>query len=148
MIIYQHRINRQDLRNNPSIYYLFGDNTRRVGYGGQAGQMRDEPNAIGIATKENPSSYFSEDHFIQNMRVIWDDMQPVFHAIIAGKTIVIPSDGLGTGLSRLPEMAPKTNKGLLFLLHHLKLMDAEEVPYIREDMFDELKEHVEERLNK
>jgi hypothetical protein len=39
-ILYQHRIYRMDLIANPNILYVFGDNTKRVGMGGQAGEMR------------------------------------------------------------------------------------------------------------
>jgi hypothetical protein len=50
-------IYRRDLRANPESLYLFGDNTKRVGIGGQAREMRGEPNAVGIATKNAPGSY-------------------------------------------------------------------------------------------
>lgn len=41
-------IKRQDLKSNPNTQYLFGDNLKRSGFGGQAKEMRGEPNAIGI----------------------------------------------------------------------------------------------------
>jgi hypothetical protein len=50
-IIYQKFIRRQDLRNNRDKFYVFGDNMQRIGYGGQARDMRGEPNAIGAVTK-------------------------------------------------------------------------------------------------
>ena len=56
MIIYQKFIYRSDLKANPSVLYLFGDNLQRVGLGGQAKEMRGEPNAVGIATKKAPDN--------------------------------------------------------------------------------------------
>ena len=47
-------IARADLKQNQDRIYLFGDNVERVGHGGQAKEMRGEPNAIGIATKLKP----------------------------------------------------------------------------------------------
>ena len=54
-ITFQERITRADLRANPDTLYVFGDNMRRRGMGGQAAEMRGEPNAVGIPTKWRPS---------------------------------------------------------------------------------------------
>jgi hypothetical protein len=37
-------------------FYVFGDNGRRIGFGGQAKEMRGEPNAIGVATEWVPTN--------------------------------------------------------------------------------------------
>jgi len=55
IIIKQHKIYRKDLKNNPDVLYLFGDNLVQKGFGGQAKEMRGEPNAEGIPTKKLPS---------------------------------------------------------------------------------------------
>lgn len=51
------------LRANPDKVYVFGDNMKGFGKGGQA-IIRDEPNAFGIPTKRYPSkddwAYFSD----------------------------------------------------------------------------------------
>jgi len=146
MILYQHRIYRTDLRNNREAYYLFGDNVKRVGYGGQAKEMRDEPNAIGVATKSSPYEYFHDKDLIKNVSVMWDDLHPAYFAVIAGRTLIIPSDGLGTGLSKLPEMAPRTNKALLFMMDHLKPISLE-APYVAEEMFEELQDYILGKLH-
>ena len=116
-------IERVDLTNNPNAVFLFGDNTKRLGLGGQAKSMRGEPNAIGIATKWEPSNapeaFFSDDDFILCSRVISGDFRKAFAARDHGKTIIIPADGLGTGLSRLPELAPKVNAHLEWMLELL-----------------------------
>lgn len=116
MIVYQHRIYRSDLQNNPDVFYLFGDNLLRVGMGGQAREMRGEPNAIGVATKKLPSAttedaYFTDDEYDQNIKSILNDLEKVGEALLdfpSPLVVIVPSDGLGTGLSRMPEKCPKT----------------------------------------
>jgi len=103
-IEYQKFISREDLRNNPDKVYLFGDNTIHAGYGGQAGEMRDEPNAIGIPTLKEPGVFFTDNEFEANKRII----DEAFRQIPSDKTVVIPSDGLGTGIARLDSVAPRT----------------------------------------
>jgi hypothetical protein len=56
-VLRQKWITRDDLRANPNVLYLFGDNERREGLGGQAKEMRGEPNAIGVRTKASPSKH-------------------------------------------------------------------------------------------
>lgn len=117
-------IERSDLQDNPDVYYLFGDNTIRKGLGGQAGAMRGEPNAIGIATKMTPTSgsnsFFSDTELEHNCRIIAQDMRKAFQKRDQGHMIVIPADGLGTGLSELPQRAPKTNEFLEGMLDVLR----------------------------
>lgn len=127
MIITQKIIMREDLQNNPSIKYLFGDNVRRTGFGGQAKEMRGEPNAIGIATKYSPSmvqsAYYSDDNYMACVGLLYQDFLPAIEHIRNGGTLVIPTDGLGTGLSKLPEKAPKINKALNDLIDYLYDLD-------------------------
>ena len=103
-IEYQKFIRREDLRKNPDKVYLFGDNTMHVGYGGQVGEMRGEPNAIGIPTLKEPGVFFTDDEYDMNRQII----DEAFRQIPADKTVVIPSDGLGTGIARLDRVAPST----------------------------------------
>lgn len=111
MIIFQHRIYRIDLRNNPDVLYVFGDNVDRVGLGGQAGHMRGEPNAYGVATKWVPSmhksAFFDDADYDRIAKIIDTDFESLFKAALKGKTIIIPADGLGTGLSEMPTRCPK-----------------------------------------
>lgn len=111
MIIFQHRIYRIDLRANPDVLYVFGDNVDRVGLGGQAGEMRGEPNAVGVATKWIPSmretAFFDDSDYAHISKIIDTDFEPLFKAALNGKTIIIPADGLGTGLSEMPTRCPK-----------------------------------------
>ena len=123
MLIKQKFIFREDLQNNPKIYYLFGDNCHRVGLGGQAKEMRGEPNAIGIATKISPSntdkSFFSDDWVTMNKKIILKDfiiLWKLIHKTISLVNVVVPSDGLGLGLSDMENRCPRT---LRFLNHCL-----------------------------
>lgn len=123
-VIYQKWIMREDLQNNPGVYYLFGDNLQRRGLGGQAKAMRGEPNAIGVATKKDctmrPSDFFTDDEYEANCEQIDADLEMAFEMVRCGKIVVIPADGLGTGLSELPQRAPKTNAYLVARLEKLK----------------------------
>lgn len=107
MIYTQKWIERADLQANPEVYFLFGDNTIRRGMGGQAGAMRDEPNAIGIATKLTPTSesnaFFSDDALEANCRIIAKDFREAFNRRDEGHMIVIPADGTGHGPVGTPD---------------------------------------------
>lgn len=113
-IQYQDWINREDVQANPEWYYVFGDNLQRVGLGGQAKAMRGEPNAIGVATKRRPDndlqSFFYERDKEDVIAIVERDIQKIETVLKKGATVVIPSDGLGTGLSRLPEFAPSVDQ--------------------------------------
>ena len=112
MIIRQSRIYREDLQANRGVLYLFGDNQERVGLGGQAKEMRGEPNAVGVATKKRPtnedSAFFTDDELVANRISIYDDLEPVREHLRAGGIVVVPLDGLGTGLSDMPNRCPQT----------------------------------------
>lgn len=117
-IIFQSVISRADLRNNPTVLYLFGDNESRRGLGGQAKEMRGELNAIGIRTKRAPSNdarsfwiegqregEFAPSHFVA---MVESDFAPVRAALGRGVIVIVPADGIGTGLADLPKRAPVT----------------------------------------
>jgi hypothetical protein len=120
MIEYWDYIVREDLKNNPDKVFLFGDNLARKGYGGQAKEMRDEPNAVGVPTKKLPSNgpdaFFSDTELEINKYVI----DRALGKIPRDKIIVIPSAGLGTGLAQLDVKAPQT---YAYLLECIKKLD-------------------------
>ncbi len=103
-------ITREIVQANPDKIFLFGDNLQRVGMGGQAGAMRGEPNAVGIPTKKTPSgdeaAFFNDDEVVENCEAIEEALQQL--SWIATDTVVIPADGLGTGLAELDKRAPQT----------------------------------------
>lgn len=103
-------ITRQTLRDNPDKAFIFGDNSERKGLGGQAREMRGEPNAFGIITKKAPfnypSAFLSDSCFEENKYWIDHDIQRVLDSEFT--TVVIPSTGIGTGLAQLDKLAPRT----------------------------------------
>lgn len=113
LVLRQYRIYRADLRANPHLLYIFGDNLQRQGMGGQAAEMRGEPNAFGIATKRRPSHGHRDDYFHDDDPAAQLLVKAEFDALEIHlqrhdyKGIVIPLDGIGTGLSMLPTYAPK-----------------------------------------
>lgn len=133
MIVYQAHISRRDLQANPKVLYVFGDNVKRVGFGGQAQEMRGEPNAVGVATKWAPGyeeeDFFSDDQFPDCAAIIRADWRPAYEHSNAGGVVIVPLDGIGTGLSQLPERAPRLYRSLcgMGLGAQPRLTDSERV---------------------
>jgi alkylated DNA repair dioxygenase AlkB len=97
-----------DVKANPDKIYIFGDNITEKGKGGQA-IIRDEENAFGIPTKVSPDTtpgaYFSDKKYDPNIRQIDRAIEKIK---ADGRIVVLPKDGLGTGLAKLKEKAPDT----------------------------------------
>lgn len=87
------------LRQNPDKIYVFGDNMKRYGRGGQA-VIRDEPNAFGIATKRYPSmedwAFFSDKD--DEFDCVLNDLRGLY-ILSKTHTIIFPKAGIGTGLA-------------------------------------------------
>lgn len=108
-IEYRTWITRDDVRRERDKIFLFGDNMMRVGMGGQARHMRGEINSRGVVTKAAPGEshrcYFNDkDPFFREL--IEKDLEMVDQILKSGKTVVVATSGLGTGLSELPSRAP------------------------------------------
>jgi hypothetical protein len=108
-------ITRALVQSNRETIFVFGDNMERRGYGGQAAAMRGEPNTIGVPTKWRPErdegAYFRDEDW-QNSAVrsaITTAFDRMANALAEGVDVVIPANGLGTGLAQLPQRAPKIN---------------------------------------
>lgn len=121
-------ITRDMVRAEPDARFVFGDNMLRVGMGGQAGAMRGEPNAIGVATKAAPGmsngDFFRDDDACARDAVD-ADIDRVIAAHLEGRTIYLPADGLGTGLSELPTRAPALHQHIINRFRALVSDDAE-----------------------
>lgn len=111
-IVSQKLYKRSDAIANRNILYIFGDNEERYGYGGQAGEMRDEPNAVGVATLSFLKRWSDEDAARQ-CRVIDGDLFPVLLHLLQGGIVVFPEDGIGTGIAKLAETSPITMQYVL-----------------------------------
>lgn len=101
---------RQGIRANPDKLYIFGDNFAERGFGGQAKEARGEHNTIGIPTKRNPdwaeSSFLTDQdwaEWFERAKPRWDIVR---QAIEEGRTVVMPTSGIGTGLAELEKRAP------------------------------------------
>jgi hypothetical protein len=105
---FQKHIIREHLRANPRWRYVFGDNVKRVGLGGQAKEMRGEPNAIGVVTKWGPSlmttNFFGD--YLECQKLLLADLDKVERELRNNRTVVWPLDGIGTGLAQLEQRAP------------------------------------------
>lgn len=119
-----HRYHRSDLRANPEKLFIFGDNRARVGHGGQAREARGEPNAVGVRTKKaptyEPQDFLTDAEYAANVAHIIEDFAPALEALQQGRTVVWPADGIGTGIARLPELAPLTLLFVNTLIESLK----------------------------
>jgi len=98
-------ITREMLRAEPDAIFVFGDNAERYGLGGQAKEMRGEPNALGVATLYAPGKFYGANP-LREVAIVIDDLCLIGCELANGKTVYVPADGLGTGLARLPESAP------------------------------------------
>lgn len=118
-IEYKPYIKRSDVQNNRIKIFIFGDNDQRSGFGGQAKEMRGEPNAIGIRVKKYPSinsnAFYTDSEYKNNIIKIDEDISNL-ERLAYNKTIVFPSNGIGTGMAKLNIIAPETFNYLTIML--------------------------------
>jgi len=116
----------QEYRNK--AFFVFGDNILRQGFGGQAKEMRGEPNVIGIPTKWKPTTsstaYFSDsDYDFIGVRLAIDNAFTMIEKVLeAGFNIYIPLDGIGTGRAKLNVTAP-----IIFKIIEDKIKELEQI---------------------
>lgn len=98
----------------PDLLFVFGDNLRGFGKGGQA-IIRSEPNAVGVPTKRRPAmttnSFFC-DESEKDLDAVLYAIEGLWDYVEEGRTIVVPVtwDGkpsLGLERAKLPQLAPK-----------------------------------------
>lgn len=127
-VIRQKMIFRDDLKANPNALYVFADNEARAGLGGQAKEMRGEPNAVGIRTKRVPSmsddAFWSDAKAAKYYTMIQEDFEPVAKHLGLGKIVVIPADGLGAGLAELEKRAPQVAR---YLKNYVEILVAYDI---------------------
>ena len=110
-----------DVQANPSLLFVFGDNDKKYGAGGQA-IIRHEHNTCGIPTKKTPtdaySSFYNDEEYDDNCQKIINSIENIKALIMYNYTgpnntkkyqgVVFPQDNFGTGLAQLPTRAPRT----------------------------------------
>lgn len=86
--------------------------------------MRGEPNAVGVRTKRAPGlasmDFFYDHEYDECVAMIDEDLERVERHLRSGGTVVVPEDGLGTGLSALPVSAPRVYAYLVSRLEALE----------------------------
>jgi hypothetical protein len=99
----------KECKKNLEKLYVFGDNEAKYGNSGQA-CIRDISNSIGLATKKDPSKYWSDDDYFENIKSIDSDIFSIKESYINDmyEAVVFPIKGLGTGLSNMQEKCPRT----------------------------------------
>ncbi|OWJ65119.1 hypothetical protein [Inquilinus limosus] len=107
---YVARYSREEIRSHPQALYVFGDNFVERGLGGQAAAARGEPNAVGIATKRAPSlvtnAFLTDADLARLQQHATPALDRLREHLAAGGTVVMPADGIGTGLAQMPDRAP------------------------------------------
>ena len=127
IVIYDTFWTIKDTRENPNYLFVFGDNDIKKGKKGQS-VIRDEPNAVGIPTKKFPSfhisSFYYDSEFQDNKKKIDLAINNIIKKFMKKKytRLVIPSNGFGTGLSKLNIKAPKTFKYLEKKINAIKIL--------------------------
>jgi hypothetical protein len=109
-LLYIKKYTRSYIQEHPNWLFVFGDNLERIGLGGQAAAARNEPNAVGIATKKAPSMSL-DAFFIDADYDAWFEAEKATFGMLLsasrnGRTIIWPLDGIGTGLAQLEKRAP------------------------------------------
>ena len=108
-VIRQHRYTREEARKHIDRLYLFGDNLAGWGNKGQA-CIRGLANARGVPTKRRPSdepnAFFNDRDFRDVAELIDEAFDAADTHLKVGGDVVIPADGLGTGLAQLQTRAP------------------------------------------
>lgn len=110
-VIFQKIIKREDLVRNRTVLYVFGDNVTRKGMGGQAEEMRGEPNAVGVRTKYTPGPHYfveAEAETAAQNKMIDQDMKRLFDHVKNGGIVVWPAAGIGRTRARMHISAPTT----------------------------------------
>lgn len=142
---YRKHITRQMLRDEPNALFVFGDNLERRGFGGQAKEMRGEPNAVGIPTKKRPS--MNEDSFFTSSDEDWElwlssssvERVKLSNHVQHGGKVVWPLHGIGTGLAKLRDKSPRIEtsiRNLEFVLLRSSALLGSPNAYNKEEVFD------------
>jgi hypothetical protein len=103
-------ITRRMLRGAPAVLFVFVDNLAGAGLGGQAREMRGEPNAVGLPTKRRPArdpgAYFTDADLPEVQRTADPAINRLRQHLAEGGSVVWPAAGIGTGRADLQRRAP------------------------------------------
>lgn len=106
------------VESNPDVIYVFGDNARRIGMGGQA-VIRGLPNIHGIATKrigDMARGSFFEEKNAADRQIVEADLDALEALLKEGKKVIVPVSrqtktiSLGLERAQLMQRAPSLYK--------------------------------------
>jgi hypothetical protein len=121
-------ISRAMLRAHPQTLFVFGDNLQRRGLGGQAAEMRGQPNAVGLPTKREPSTlpraYLRDADLPLVQAAAAPDIARLRRHLAGGGNVLWPSAGIGTGRADLARRAPAIARWYTSVLVELKRIAA------------------------
>jgi hypothetical protein len=107
----EQRITRPMLRAEANTLWVFGDTLVQLGLGGQAREMRGEPNAVGIPTKRLPSrsfeAYLTDDDIHVFREAIKQPVRRLANHLQAGGMVVWPAAGISPVRADLQNRAPQ-----------------------------------------
>ena len=114
-------ITRTSIQLERNKLFVFGDNLLREGFGGQAKEMRGEPNTVGLITKRKPTmeecAFLTDDLFEVWAKASGEDF---LHLFLHKGVVVWPSAGIGTGLAQLPSRATLIFEAIELLKERLR----------------------------
>jgi len=123
-------ITRSMMQSEPETLFVFGDNMRGTGRGGQASIMRGEPNAVGIPTKWIPTmaeaAFFTDDDLDTVRPTILARFDRLRKHLREGGDVVWPADGIGTGRAELKWRAPRIWSLIESMREHLEKVKGPE----------------------
>ena len=105
-------------KKHPKYLIVFGENDQEKNSGKKQYNtqaiVREFPNAIGLRTCYRPGEGFRDDRLNENKKMIDADIKEILDRWGTGDytQIIIPADGLGTGVAQLPQKAKRTYKYL------------------------------------
>jgi hypothetical protein len=103
-------ITKSMVKAKPGTLFVFGDNMRGTGRGGQAAAMRGMTNTVGIPTKWIPAmtdgAFFTDADLPRVRHVILRRFKLLSDHLARGGDVVWPEDGIGTGRAELRQHAP------------------------------------------
>jgi len=111
----------EEVENDPTRVYVYGDNLVHRGQKGQA-VIRKLDNSLGVPTKRYPcvkgkSCFFSDK--IDEVLAVKKALEQIEHLVKKGKKIALPKDGLGTGLAELEKRSPVIFKYITLFIRRL-----------------------------
>jgi hypothetical protein len=108
---FEEQLNVNLCQKNPDALIVYGDNLLGKGKAGQA-IIRDEYNAFGVPTKRLPSvkdgSFFNDKQ--DEYDLVKDKLVYLWEQHEEGKSIILPSNMIGTGLANLSKHSPNVMK--------------------------------------